>query len=144
VHLSLSLTVKFVVALPSLTHSLLVQILYHLLRARYITLLNLQQGKQHNVSSAIYLWGVDPSRTMQAVTDNVCKALHNALLRRQHEMEVGRDWIERAKEAGAADENEHEIDKRNYLRFCSGLERLDDASLKLDETLMVLKDFLLW
>jgi DNA-directed RNA polymerase III subunit RPC3 len=62
-------------------------------------------------------------------------------LRRQHEVEVGKDWIERAKEAGATDENENETDKVNYTRFCQGLERLDNAALQLDETLMVLIDY---
>ena len=62
-------------------------------------------------------------------------------LRRQHEADVGKDWIERAKEGGAADENENETDKVNYTRFCQGLERLDIAALQLDETLMVMKDY---
>ncbi len=56
-------------------------------------------------------------------------------------MEVGKEWIERAKEAGVTDENENEVDKANYAKFCQGLERLDCALLQLDETLMVLKDF---
>ena len=78
---------------------------------------------------------------MDRVADNVCTALLNMRLRRQHEVEVGRLLIERAKEAGATDENENEADKLNYTRFCQGLERLDKAALQLDETLMVLKDF---
>ena len=78
---------------------------------------------------------------MSRVTDNVCTALLNMRLRRQHEVEVGREWIERAKEAGATDENENEADKLNYTRFCQGLERLDKAALQLDETLLVLTDY---
>ena len=51
--------------------------------------------------------------------------------------------MERAKEP-SADENEHELDKLNYSKFCLGLERLDTAALQLDETLMVMKDFSRW
>ena len=89
----------------------------------------------------IYLWAVSKQRTQQNVTDNVCRALTNLRLRRQHEVEVGKDWIERAKEAAVTDVNEHELDKSNYKKFCQGLERLDNAALQLDETLMVLLDF---
>jgi len=75
------------------------------------------------------------------VTDNVCRALTNLRLRRQHEESVGKDLIERAKEANDADVNEQEMDKANYTKFCLGLERLDNATLQLDETLMALLDF---
>lgn len=56
-------------------------------------------------------------------------------------MQLGKDWIERAKEAGTTDENDSELDALNYGKFCQGLERLDNACLQLDETLMTLKDF---
>jgi len=117
------------------------EVLYDLFQAKLITLINLQQGKQHNAATAIYLWGIDRRRMTQTVTDNVALALHNIRLRRQHEMEVGKDWVERAKES-SVDENEHELDKLNYNKFCQGLERLDSAALQLDESLMVMKDFL--
>ena len=58
-------------------------------------------------------------------------------------MQLGKDFVERAKEPGV-DENEHLQDKLNYQRFCQGLERLDKAALQLDETLMVLTDFSKW
>ena len=41
------------------------------------------------------------------VTDNVCTALCNMRLRRQHEAEVGKEWIER-QENDATEENESE------------------------------------
>lgn len=111
-------------------------------RANYINLLSLQQSKQHNPANAMYLWSVDRPRMLKTVTNNVTTALFNIRLRRQHEMEVGKDWIERAKEeAEGTDENDHELDKANYNTFCKGLERLDNAALQLDESLMVLKDF---
>ena len=97
--------------------------------------------KVHNCTTAIYLWNVKPVRTEKRICQQVCKALCNIRMRRQHEVEVGKDWIERAKEAGASDENAHELDKEKYTRFCRGLERLDHACLQLDETLMALKDF---
>lgn len=77
---------------------------------------------------------------LRHVTDHVCTALLNMRLRKQHEVEVGKDWIERQKE-GTTDENENETDKMNYERFCHGLERLDNAALQLDETLMVLREY---
>ena len=88
-----------------------------------------------------YLWSTSKTQTLRNVTDKVCTALLNMRLRRQHEGEVGKDWIDRAKEAGAIDENDNETDKMNYKRFCRGLERLDNAILQLDETLMVIKDY---
>lgn len=117
------------------------EILHNLYRNKYISLLNLQQNKQHNPSNAIYLWSVVKSNFTRTVTDNIATALVNLRLRRQHEMELGRDWIERAKEGSEADENDHETDRANYNKFCQGLERLDNAMVQLDETLMVLKDF---
>lgn len=115
--------------------------MHRLYREHYIDLFNINQGKSHNPNSMFYLWTLTKPRTLRKVTDNVCSALCNIRLRRQHEVEVGKDWIERAKEAGAADENENEADKLNYTRFCLGLERLDSAALQLDETLMVLMDY---
>lgn len=117
------------------------EVLHRLFRSRYIGLFNINQGKQHNPSSMLYLWSISGPKSLQIVADNVSTALLNMRLRRQHEVEVGKDWIERAKEAGAIDENEDETDKVNYTRFCQGLERLDNAALQLDETLMVLKDY---
>lgn len=97
-----------------------------------------------NLSTAICLWTVDRDRLERTINDNVCQAYLNLRLRRQHEMEVGKGWIEREKELAAdasSDENLHEEAKLNYERFCKGLMRLDTALLQLDETLMVLKDF---
>ena len=34
------------------------------------------------------------------------------------EVEVGKDWMDRAKEAGATEENVHEEDKKKYHAFC--------------------------
>lgn len=63
-------------------------------------------------------------------------------LRRQKEVEVGKDWINRAKEAEATDENENEADKLMFSRFCQGLERLDNAAIQLDE--IVKPSYTLW
>lgn len=112
--------------------------LHRLYRETYIDLFNINQGKQHNPSSMIYLWGISRARCTRNVADNVCTALCNIRLRRQHEMEVGNVWVERAKDPGAPDENENEADKLMYSKFCQGLERLDAAAIQLDETLMVL------
>mmetsp|Transcript_9498 Transcript_9498/g.11381 ORF Transcript_9498/g.11381 Transcript_9498/m.11381 type:complete len:158 (+) Transcript_9498:2-475(+) len=117
------------------------EVLHRLYREKCITLLNLQQSKQYNVHNAVYLWGVDMVRTAQTVSDNICTALINIRLRRQHEMDLGKDYIDRAKEAEGTDENVHELDQVNYGKFKQGLERLDNAALQLDETVMVLKDF---
>ena len=51
-------------------------------------------------------------------------------MKRHHEMQLGKDWIGRAK-----------LDKENFQKFCQGLERIDNACLQSDETLMLLKDF---
>jgi DNA-directed RNA polymerase III subunit RPC3 len=117
------------------------EVLHRLYRDNYISLFNINQGKQHNPASMFYLWSTSRAKSLRNATDSVLTALLNIRLRRQHEVEIGKDWIERAKEAGATDENENEADKLNYARFCEGLERLDTAALQLDETLMVLKDY---
>jgi len=117
------------------------EFLHRLYRQNYISLLSLSSSKQHNYASIIYLWSVSNSRILTTVRDNVALALTNMRLRRQHEVDVGKEWIERAKEAGSTDVNENEIDKTNYNKFCQGLERLDNAILQLDETLMALVDF---
>jgi DNA-directed RNA polymerase III subunit RPC3 len=117
------------------------EILHELYRANYVSLFTLQQSKHHNPGSMIYLWTVVKPRLQQNIADNVCQAHTNLRLRRQHEESVGKDLIERAKEANDADVNEQEMDKANYNKFCLGLERLDNATLQLDETLMALLDF---
>ena len=89
----------------------------------------------------VFLWNVDRKNVLKVARDNVCLAMTNLRLRRQHEVAVGKEWIERAKEAGETDENEHADDKNNYNKFCQGLERLDSALMQLDETLMPLFDF---
>jgi len=117
------------------------ELLHRLYRDKYIELFNINQGKQHNPFSMIYLWGYSRPRCARNARDNVCTALCNMRLRRQKEVEVGKDWINRAKEAEATDENENEADKLMFSRFCQGLERLDNAAIQLDETLMVLNDY---
>ena len=115
--------------------------LHRLYRSKYIELFTLNQSRQHNPSNMIYLWSVVGSRVIQNVSSNVCTALLNLRLRRQHEVEIGKNWIDRAQETGDVDENDHEADKLNHRKFCLGLERLYASCLQLDETLMVLEDF---
>jgi DNA-directed RNA polymerase III subunit RPC3 len=117
------------------------EILHQLYKSNYISMLYLHQSKQHNPSNAMYLWCVDKKRLKETVLKNVCRALVNLRLRRQHEAQLGKDWIERAKLAGNTDENESDMDKINYNKFCLGLERIENACLQLDETLMILKEF---
>jgi hypothetical protein len=118
------------------------EVLHHLFRSRYVELVQLSNSRQYNPANAIYAWGVERTRLRRNITDDVAKALGNVRLRREHEVEViGKNWMERAQQALDMDENDHETDKRNYQKFCLGLERLDVAALQLDETLMALCDF---
>lgn len=116
------------------------EILHRLHRDKYVNLFDMHLTKTHNSGTAIYLWHVINDRLLRAVINDVHLAILHLRLRRQHEVEVGKDWMDRAKEAGATEENAHEQDKKRYHKFCKGLERLDCALLQLDETLMVLKD----
>ena len=116
------------------------EILHRLARDNYVNLFDMHMTKTHNSGTAIYLWHVIDDRLVKAVTNDVHLAILHLRLRRQHEVEVGKDWMDRAKEAGAVEENAHEQDKKRYTMFCKGLERLDCALLQLDETLMALKD----
>ena len=116
------------------------EILHRLHRDKYVNLFDMHMTKTHNSGTAIYLWHVIDDQLLQAVVNDVNLAILNLRLRRQHEVEVGKDWMDRAKEAGATEENAHEQDQKRYQKFCKGLERLDCTLLQLDETLMVLKD----
>lgn len=116
------------------------EMLHRLYKTNYISLLYLQNAKQHNPANAIYLWHVDKKRIHRTVLLNICRAICNLRQRRQHEVQIGKDWIERAKLADG-DENDVEMDKVNYKNFCQGLERIDNSCIQLDETLMVMKDF---
>jgi DNA-directed RNA polymerase III subunit RPC3 len=116
------------------------EILHRLHRDKYVNLFDMHMTKTHNSGTAIYLWHVIDDRLLHAVINDVHLAILHLRLRRQHEVEVGKDWMDRAKEAGATEENAHDNDKKRYHKFCKGLERLDCALLQLDETLMVLKD----
>jgi len=126
------------------------EVLHTLMRNRYVELIQMSRqasssSSHYNPSSAIYLWGIDGDRLRRKITENVALALWNVRLRRQHEVEVGKDWIERARQRQQLpdinDENDHERDKLNYEKFCLGLERLDVAVQNLDETLLVMNDF---
>ena len=114
--------------------------LHKLYRGNLAQLMAMQQGKQHNPASMIFLWSVDHKHLLLSVRDKVCTAMTNLRLRRQHESEIGKAWIERATEQDV-DENENEEDKARYNKFCQGLERLDHAMMQVDETLLVLFDF---
>lgn len=115
------------------------EILHTLYRSGYVDLFQLGTSRQYNPASTIYLWRVDKDRLLRKVKENVMLALWRIRLRRQHQAEVGKEWISRAQQA-EADENDNETDKLNYQQFCLGLERLDQAVLNLDETLMLLHD----
>lgn len=117
------------------------EVLHHLYRSRYVELMQLSSSRQYNPANTTYLWGVERPRLMQKITENVATALWNIRLRREHEVEVGKNWIERAQQAADTDENDHGTDKLNYQKFCLGLERLDVAALQLDETFMALCEF---
>jgi hypothetical protein len=103
--------------------------------------MGIQSTKQHNPGTAIYLWGLVPHRLQTNILHNVCRAFYNIRLRQQHEVHIGRQWLERAGDASTADENEVEMDKIRYNTFMKGLERLDQACIHLDETLMALTAF---
>jgi hypothetical protein len=117
------------------------ELLHQLLRKKYVELFSVSAARMPTPINSIYVWRADRDRLVTIVTENTALALWNIRLRRQHQVEVGKEWIERAQQAGDMDENDHETDRINYQRFCVGLERLDNAVLQLDETLMVLKDF---
>jgi RNA polymerase III subunit RPC82 helix-turn-helix domain len=121
------------------------EVLHHLYRSRYVELFQLSNSSrlQYNPSNIIYLWGIERSRLLQRIKEDVAKALWNVRLRRQHEIEVvGQNWMDRiSAQEGAESEITNETDQRNYEKFCMGLERLDVAAMHLDDTLMALCEF---
>jgi DNA-directed RNA polymerase III subunit RPC3 len=118
------------------------EFLHQLYRSNYIDLFQLTTSRQHNPATTIYLWKIDRPKLVRKATENVALALWNIRLRREHEVEVGKGWIERAQRTDDTDENEHATDRLNFEKFRLGLERLDCAAQQLDETLMVLQDFI--
>ena len=141
------------------------EVLHHLYRSRYVELLQLSSSsrQQYNPSNTIYLWGIERPRLIQRMIDDIAKALHNLRLRRQHEVStIGAEWLKRIttnqqhQQQSYADDHtnnfstnvenvdlnfSNSIDRENYTKFCIGLERIDVASMQLDDTLMALFDF---
>jgi DNA-directed RNA polymerase III subunit RPC3 len=117
------------------------EFLHQLYRSHYLELFQVSSSRQHNPAATIYLWKIHEVRLLRQVTENVALALWNIRLRREHEVEIGKGWIERAHRAEDTDENEVESDRLNFEKFRLGLERLDCAAQQLDETLLVLQDF---
>jgi hypothetical protein len=100
------------------------EVLHHLHQDQYFNLFDMNMTKTHNTSMAIFLGDVKLFCLLKAVFNNVCTALLNLCLRRQHKVGVGKDWMDRAKELGATEENFHEADMRKFQKFCMGLDRL--------------------
>jgi len=117
------------------------ELLHELYRSRYVDLFTVSTARMPSSANSTFLWSSDRERRIKVVTSHVALALWNIRLRRQHEEDVGREWIERAQKAGDTDENENRNDRLNYERFWGSLERLDNAALQLDETLMILRDY---
>jgi DNA-directed RNA polymerase III subunit RPC3 len=130
------------------------EILHHLFRSRYVDIFHLSSSssgsRQYNPANAIYLWGVDRKRLLiPTIRSNVATALWNIRLRRESHMQCGKIFLERAAaqqqqqhdNGTNGDSADNKNDQLQYERFCLGLERLDVATLQLDETLMALCDF---
>eukprot|EP00815_Leptocylindrus_aporus_P009359 CAMPEP_0116059178 /NCGR_PEP_ID=MMETSP0322-20121206/5642_1 /TAXON_ID=163516 /ORGANISM="Leptocylindrus danicus var. apora, Strain B651" /LENGTH=643 /DNA_ID=CAMNT_0003543511 /DNA_START=101 /DNA_END=2032 /DNA_ORIENTATION=- len=106
----------------------------------YVSMENYQvAGKSYNPNNALYTWAICQRKMKQVSSDNIMLALLNIRLRKQHEMEIGKAWVER-QESGL-EENESEEDTKKYHEFCRGLERLDNAIIQLDESLLIMRDF---
>jgi DNA-directed RNA polymerase III subunit RPC3 len=114
------------------------EILHRMYRQNCSELMTLNRSASSSMQQ--YVWSVSEQFSQVVLRDTV-QALYNLRLRRQRQVQVGKEWIERAQQAAVTEENDHETDRVNYQRFCVGLERLDNAVLQLDETLMVLRDF---
>jgi DNA-directed RNA polymerase III subunit RPC3 len=130
------------------------ELLHLLFRNRYVECMSVagsssggsasRQSGYVNPVYAVYLWAAPIERLARVVTENVVVALRNVQMRRQHELLVGKEWLERERllhETDGIDENESARDEVNKEKFRLGLERLDCATAQLDETLMALRDF---
>lgn len=119
------------------------EFLHELYRQSYIDVFPINgTGRHHNPAQTHYIWKVDTKRLEQKIRESVSHAIWHLRIRRQHQMQVkGKQWIERAQNAGDFDENEDQTDKLNYDKFCLGLERLECSLLHLDDTAMALLDF---
>ncbi len=77
--------------------------------------------KTHNTGTDIFLWDVIPSCLSKAVFDNVCTVLLNLRIRRQHEVEAGKEWMDRAKELSTTEENFYKAGMRKILEIQHGV-----------------------
>ncbi|KAL3795518.1 hypothetical protein HJC23_009231 [Cyclotella cryptica] len=76
------------------------EILHRLHRDKYVNLFDMHMTKTHNSATAIYLWHVIQDRLLEAVINDVYLAIFHLWLRRQHEVEVGKDWMVGPKRLG--------------------------------------------
>jgi hypothetical protein len=56
-----------------------------------------------------YVWSV-PQQFSQVILRDTVQALYNPRLRRQRQVQVRKEWIERAQQAVVMEENDHETD----------------------------------
>ncbi len=80
------------------------EVLHRLHWDRYVDLFDMHMTKTHNTGTDIFLWDVIPPFLSKAVFNNICTVLLNLHLRRQHVVDVGKDWIDRVKELGDTEE----------------------------------------
>lgn len=97
--------------------------------------------RQYNPNHMTFLWGFEYPKLVQTVTGQAAQALLNIRLRRDSEAQVGKLFLDRAKQAADVDENENQDDKEKHEKFILGMERLDVASQQLEDTLVCFLEF---
>ncbi len=76
------------------------EVLHRLHWDQHVDLFDINMTKTRNTGTAIFFGDVIPSCLSTAVINNFCTALLNLHLRRQHKVEVSKDWMGRAKISG--------------------------------------------
>ena len=72
----------------------MVTIIYN--KSRFIDLFHLSNTMQYKPSKAIYLWCINNNGLKIKIIDNVSTALWQIRLRREHEINIGKHYLDRA------------------------------------------------
>jgi hypothetical protein len=123
------------------------QWLHQLYKNRYVDLLQLSATATSSSSSSasatrtpahtIYVWGAS-NNPRHVAARQVATALYNVRSRQASFRASNQHWMEREK---AQETNSAHDDQETYRIFCAGLERLGTAASQLDETFMLLMDY---
>ncbi|CAM9639940.1 unnamed protein product [Chrysoparadoxa australica] len=109
--------------------------LYQLYRDRFVSLQEVSKRGDHNPSTTIYLWSVKSDQVQRTLLDLLHKGILNVRMLRKVLKERESSTLDNKKRITS----DEEIKK--YNKVLEKLDRLDLSQCKLDDSLMLFKDF---